>query len=484
MSGVRASTVVASATSTSTSSPARHTPSGSAPSAAASPSTSVGRTRRAGREVEHDADRPASAAACSTPLRVWNAKGPVAPVPSSTWVGGQGGVPAEVDLDGRREPPQVVRTVGTRPGRRPSPSGAPRPRRPASRTPRAGAVSRTTPAGLPRKAVSVKASTTTMRGGHAQLYACSCDGYTPPRTSSPKRVAASRRMSPTCAYSLTNFAGLPVAEAGEVLPHEHLGVAGRSGADADGGDVERGGQVRRDLRRHDLHDDGEGTGVLQRLRVLQQAVRRLVATALHAVATQRVDRLRGQPDVGHDGDAGGDEGLDLRRDALAALELDRLRAALLHEARRRLQRLRGGGLVRAEGQIGHDERALGATDDAAHQREQLVDADRDGGVVAVDDVGGRVADEQDGDAGLVEHPRGRVVVGREHRPALAAFLRGLQITDGDAAGGDPAVERHGGRCSSRRCSGHGGVASLPPRGRLAGPRARYVDDIIVQRTGG
>ena len=40
------------------------------------------------------------------------------------------------------------------------------------------------------------------------------------------------------------------------------------------------------------------------------------------------------------------------------------------------------------------------------------------GVVAVDDVGGGVADEQHRHAGLVEHARGRIVVRREHRPTL------------------------------------------------------------------
>ena len=84
------------------------------------------------------------------------------------------------------------------------------------------------------------------------------------------------------------------------------------------------GDLRRDVGRHHLEHDGERTGVLQRLRVLEQPVRRLVAASLHAVAAERVDRLRGEADVRHHRDAGRDEHLDLRRDALAALELDRL----------------------------------------------------------------------------------------------------------------------------------------------------------------
>ena len=107
----------------------------------------------------------------------------------------------------------------------------------------------------------------------------------------------------------------------------------------------------------------------------------------------------------------------------------------------RLQRLLRRCLVRTERQVGDDECTLGAAHDAAHERQQLVDGDRNGGVVAVDDVRRRVADEQDRDAGLVEHPRCRVVVGRQHRPALAAILRDLQVADRDPPVLNAAVQR-------------------------------------------
>ena len=73
------------------------------------------------------------------------------------------------------------------------------------------------------------------------------------------------------------------------------------------------GDLRGDLGRHDLEHDRERAGLLQRLRVLQQPVRGLVAATLHPVAAERVDRLRGQADVGHDRNAGGDQHLDLRQ---------------------------------------------------------------------------------------------------------------------------------------------------------------------------
>ena len=83
---------------------------------------------------------------------------------------GQGGVPAQVDLDRRGEPAQVVRPVGASRRRRPSPRGSSRGRslHPAS----SGKWSTTaTAAGLPAKGRSVKESTTVRSIGIPRLYA-------------------------------------------------------------------------------------------------------------------------------------------------------------------------------------------------------------------------------------------------------------------------------------------------------------------------
>ena len=65
----------------------------------------------------------------------------------------------------------------------------------------------------------------------------------------------------------------------------------------------------------------------------------LVAAALDAVAAEDVLALRGEADVAHDRNAGADEQLDLGGHRPAALELDRVRHPLLHEAGRRRERL-------------------------------------------------------------------------------------------------------------------------------------------------
>src|SRR6202012_774187 len=100
---------------------------------------------------------------------------------------------------------------------------------------------------------------------------------------------------------------------------------------------------------------------------------------------------------------------DLRGDSLAALELDGVGAALLHEPGGGGQRGGGTGLVAAERQVGDDQRVGRTANDAAHQRDQLVDRDGHRGVVPVDDVGGRVADQQHRNACVVEDARSRIV---------------------------------------------------------------------------
>ena len=76
-----------------------------------------------------------------------------------------------------------------------------------------------------------------------------------------------------------------------------------------------------------------------------------------------------------------------------------------------------------------------ARDDAAGhgtgEGEQLVDGDRQRGLVAVDVVGRGVADEQQVDAGLVEGGGGVHVVGGEHGDLVAALLHLPQVMGAD-----------------------------------------------------
>ena len=107
---------------------------------------------------------------------------------------------------------------------------------------------------------------------------------------------------------------------------------------------------------------------------------------------------------------------------------------------------------------------LVAPDHGADQREQLVDGDRQGGLVAEDVVGGRVADQQHRDAGLVEDRGGVLVVQVSIGPPLAALLGGDQV-----AGADPPGRPGRRRGRAPRRTGLHHVSSLL-EAALRGPR--------------
>src|SRR5262245_47788442 len=122
-----------------------------------------------------------------------------------------------------------------------------------------------------------------------------------------------------------------LAQAEQVVHHQHLAVATHARADADRGDRELRGDLGAELLGYALEHHRECAGLLDRARVAQHALVRVVAAALHAVAAELVHRLRRQPDVPHHGDLHARERGDPVRHALAALELHRVRPALLYK---------------------------------------------------------------------------------------------------------------------------------------------------------
>ena len=123
-----------------------------------------------------------------------------------------------------------------------------------------------------------------------------------------------------------------VEHAEHVLVHEHLAVAARAGADADGGD----GQLRRhafgELGGNGLEDHGESAGLFHRVGVFQKLAGRVGRLALHLEAAQRVDALRRKADMGAYGDLAVDDGTDAVRHFHTAFQLHGVGARLLHEA--------------------------------------------------------------------------------------------------------------------------------------------------------
>src|SRR6266545_1067396 len=98
-------------------------------------------------------------------------------------------------------------------------------------------------------------------------------------------------------------------------------------------------------------------------------------------------------------------------------------------------------LVGAERHVADDQGAARGADHRLHQRQELVHGHLEGGLVAVHVVGGRVADQQHRDPGAVEDAGGVLVVAGEHRPLLAAFLGGEQVTGAYPSGCRASVQR-------------------------------------------
>src|SRR6185312_17470799 len=151
---------------------------------------------------------------------------------------------------------------------------------------------------------------------------------------------------------------LAASQTKHVLPNQDLRIAVRTGANADGRDLEFTGHLARQITRNHLQHHAEGSGLFDSVRIVQQPLR-IIATTLHSIAPELVLTLWGEPDVAHDGDTGVGDLADLGCDAYPTLELHRVAATFLHEADRGLEGLGRPILVRAEGKITDHEGSFG-----------------------------------------------------------------------------------------------------------------------------
>ena len=224
-----------------------------------------------------------------------------------------------------------------------------------------------------------------------------------------------------------------VVEPEHVVGDEDLAVTSDAGADADDRDGDRLRDLRRERGRHLLDHDGERARLLERERVSPQLLGLGLLRGAHLVGAELVDRLRRQAEVPHHGDAHVDDATHRLAQLLAALDLDRLDAALLDHAARVAQRLVGVHLVAHEGHVSHHEGALHA---AAHDLavvEHLLQRHADGRVEPLHHHAGRVPDEDHVDPRLVEQLRRQEVVSRQRADRLALLLHRAQGARGHLA---------------------------------------------------
>src|ERR1051325_2260042 len=125
-------------------------------------------------------------------------------------------------------------------------------------------------------------------------------------------------------------------EADGGVEDEHLAVAMRAGADADGRDADALRDEPRELRGHELEHDAPAPGALEGHRALDDAPHAFLVLALALVAAERGRGLRREADVAEHRDAGIHQRFHDGHHLHAALELHRIGARVLHETRGRV----------------------------------------------------------------------------------------------------------------------------------------------------
>ena len=219
-------------------------------------------------------------------------------------------------------------------------------------------------------------------------------------------------------------------DAEQVLVDEHLAVAAASGADADGDDVELLGDEGRQGRRDAFEHHREGARLLHLVCVLNDTLGGVGVFALHLEAPKGVDRLRGHADVALNRNARVDDGLDLRGDRGAALELDRLRMSLLDQPAGVGQGVVLRGLVGEKGHVGDQKRVGERPAHGGGVVNHVLHGHRQGVGVAEHGHSQRVAHQDGVDAGLLDQARHGVIVGGHHRDLLARALLLLHAENG------------------------------------------------------
>ena len=226
------------------------------------------------------------------------------------------------------------------------------------------------------------------------------------------------------------FGGRRKGEIDEIVEDEDLAVAIGTGADADGGNGQGGGDFGGSFAGNAFKNDGAGAGLGKREGI--------------GLKLARCFRWCGPAPDSHPCGA-----------RFAASGRDGRRREFRHRVRARTSSTRGPSIltasapasltkrmalatslgdravIAAEGHVGHDERAANGAADGARVVEHLVDGDGKGVFMAEDDLAERIADQDEIDACLVDKARGGVVVGGERRDGLALALHFAERGHGD-----------------------------------------------------
>ena len=212
-----------------------------------------------------------------------------------------------------------------------------------------------------------------------------------------------------------------------VIRDQHLAVAMRTGANADGRNPQIGGDELRHGLRNGFQHHGKRSGCFERQRISPKARGILVATGLLAESAKLVHGLRQESQVPHHRNSGGDQTRCRLDGRSTAFDLHGRCAALLHQAPRMAQRFFWVDLVGHKGQVGHQQRASHTAAHGPRVMHHVVQGHRQRGFVSQYDHAERIAHQQHVDSRAVQQPGHGVVVGRQHGDLFAALLLGFQI---------------------------------------------------------
>src|SRR5258706_5389457 len=134
----------------------------------------------------------------------------------------------------------------------------------------------------------------------------------------------------------------------------------------------------------------------------------------------------------NDCSAGGGEGTDEGGVLFGGFEFHSVAIRRLDHAENVEQRLLGAGLIGAEGHVADEESQRSAAADGGGNIDEEIEGDGKGGVMAEDDIGGGVADEDCGEAGFLhEAGHGKVVAGEDGE----LFVIAAGVAEGGEGGG-------------------------------------------------
>ena len=219
------------------------------------------------------------------------------------------------------------------------------------------------------------------------------------------------------------------------MQHQYLAIALGPGADADGRDVQSGGDALRYLGGDAFQDHGKGARRFQGERVFHQVMDGRDRFALNPVSAHAVDGLRGKPKVPHDRDLRVREPFHQVETARSAFDFHCLGAGFLEEARCVGDPFRRAHLVGAEGHIGDHHRVLDRAAYGAGVKQHLVHGDGEGVFIAHDHHGKRIPNQDEVDPGFVHQPRSGVVVGSQGHDGGAVGFLVLKCLDGHPGAG-------------------------------------------------